>query len=89
MCSICLEDIKDKRKCKQTECGHQYHKKCLNKWLTFGNTCPYCRHELKPKHRAFREIFINTQLIPLIEYDLFTNNEFSQQEERRFLLLES
>lgn len=29
-----------------TECGHQYCKKCIKKWLRRSGTCPYCREEL-------------------------------------------
>ncbi len=28
-----------------TECGHQYCKKCIKKWLRRSGTCPYCREE--------------------------------------------
>ncbi len=29
-----------------TECGHQYCKKCIRRWLMRSGTCPYCREEL-------------------------------------------
>lgn len=48
-CHICYDDIifnpveiKD-CKCK----GICYHDKCINKWLTINNSCPYCRHSIK------------------------------------------
>ena len=71
MCSICLEYIIDKQSCNVTKCNHQYHKRCLNKWLRVGNTCPYCRTELKPR-RSEREFFIS-EILPLLEFDTFDN----------------
>ena len=85
MCCICLENIKDKRNSKQTKCCHQFHKECLNKWLNISNTCPLCRYELKPVIREVEEIFINAELIPLLELNLL---EEPIIEEWRFLTLD-
>jgi len=42
-CSICYEN-----NCEcQTNCGHNYCKKCIEKWLLQNNTCPNCRQEIK------------------------------------------
>jgi len=71
MCSICLEYIRDKRSCRETKCGHQYHRQCLNKWLRVGNTCPYCRTELKPKIRAPLPFSIATDAVPFLQFNLF------------------
>lgn len=44
-CSICLEKVKDDA-C-QTPCNHDFHKKCIKKWLnTSQYTCPNCRSAL-------------------------------------------
>jgi hypothetical protein len=41
ICSICLEENTNYT----TECGHVFHKDCIDKWKHY-NTCPYCRTEL-------------------------------------------
>jgi len=40
-CSICLDDIEDDFFV--TECGHQFHKKCIHKWYNSSQECPNCR----------------------------------------------
>lgn len=43
-CSICHESlIEDIHK---TECGHSYHKNCLDSWIKKSKTCPLCRKKL-------------------------------------------
>ena len=44
VCTICMEDIKKYSHCKKIpECGHEFHKKCIDKWLMESKTCPNCR----------------------------------------------
>ena len=47
-CSICLEPIK--RHLFTTKCGHRFHKKCFNQYVSSKNSsqvpCPYCRRML-------------------------------------------
>ena len=86
-CSICLEYIRDKRSCRETKCGHIYHRQCLNKWLRVGNTCPYCRAELKSRRRP--QIFsINTEVLPLLQFNLF-DDEPELMNETRFIISEN
>lgn len=45
-CAICLEDLKPGRKWHSPKCGHYFHPKCLQKYLTkkcVAPTCPVCR----------------------------------------------
>jgi hypothetical protein len=44
ICSICLEinKIEDKNT-KRLECGHYFHKQCVDPWLEKRKTCPLCR----------------------------------------------
>lgn len=43
-CSICLEDITSKGlDKKELNCGHNYHKQCVDEWLQTNKTCPLCR----------------------------------------------
>lgn len=43
-CSICMESFCEKE-FKRTipECGHLFHKKCIDKWLKKKPSCPICR----------------------------------------------
>ncbi|XP_069965546.1 uncharacterized protein [Bactrocera oleae] len=58
-CSICLEDFKDSVDVYSTDCGHIFHKECLDRCA--GNTssfaCPQCR-KLNPKSH---KIYLNLE----------------------------
>ncbi len=43
-CSICLEKIKSG--CHKTNCGHTFHKHCINTWTRIKHNCPNCRAHL-------------------------------------------
>ena len=43
-CSICHELIDLGRY--RTECGHIYHRRCLNQWFGYSRTCPQCRQSI-------------------------------------------
>ena len=47
-CLICQEDINF---CHQEisvlNCGHLFHKKCLQQWLDTNSTCPECKYAVK------------------------------------------
>jgi hypothetical protein len=49
LCSICLGDMRKDGETFTTKCGHQFHKKCINKWkdTTYGHLCPNCRCPIK------------------------------------------
>ncbi len=46
-CSICLEQHDKKLSC-TTQCGHHFHKDCINQWTNRYSTCPLCRTQLTP-----------------------------------------
>lgn len=56
-CSICLEK-NDQQYCKIKSCGHIFHKKCLNKWFSTNNSCPYCRCQIVKKEQPIAKIFL-------------------------------
>ena len=44
VCTICMEEIKKNSVCKKIpKCHHEFHKKCIDKWLVESKTCPNCR----------------------------------------------
>ena len=49
-CSICsleLCSLELKDEIVKTDCGHYYHKLCINTWLNIRNSCPICRSEIE------------------------------------------
>lgn len=46
-CLICTDKFKNKDKIIILPCEHNFHKKCLQKWLTKeSNKCPLCKTEI-------------------------------------------
>ena len=46
-CSICFEDFTIQNRIKLlSECGHEYHDSCINKWLENEKRCPVCNKNL-------------------------------------------
>lgn len=39
-CIICLDDVE--MEWRQLECQHQYHKQCIEDWITVKAKCPMC-----------------------------------------------
>lgn len=44
ICNVCLDKINENI---YMECGHSFHKECINVWLEKNNNCPICRKILK------------------------------------------
>jgi hypothetical protein len=42
-CPICLQITSNQDGTRQTECGHLFHKECIQTWLLYNSTCPVCR----------------------------------------------
>lgn len=43
-CAICLQSYLEDDECRALPCNHNYHRQCIDKWLTNGhNSCPMCR----------------------------------------------
>jgi hypothetical protein len=48
-CPICLEifgELDDDLLLCTLKCGHSYHKKCVEDWLSKNNSCPNCRIQI-------------------------------------------
>lgn len=42
-CVICLCDFESRQLLRGLPCSHQFHAKCIDKWLKTNSTCPICR----------------------------------------------
>ena len=69
-CSVCMEDMTN-RNSRKLDCGHIFHKKCLNKWKVEGNrTCPLCREDFDvPAFNVKVTITPNTEEFRQAEFD--------------------
>eukprot|EP01083_Nonionella_stella_P072025 193916_1 len=45
-CAVCCDKIKSGEVVRTLPCLHQYHCKCVDKWLAEHGTCPTCRHRI-------------------------------------------
>jgi hypothetical protein len=45
-CPICWVDLNE-AELKTLQCEHTFHKACIETWITFHESCPYCRTSLK------------------------------------------
>lgn len=45
-CQICFCDYTDGEKLRMLPCFHDYHVKCIDRWLKDNTTCPICRANL-------------------------------------------
>jgi len=46
MCSICLEEVEVGAGTRRLACKHEFHEKCITKWMEVGKGCPVCRKEV-------------------------------------------
>uniref|UniRef100_A0A5K3EZH0 RING-type domain-containing protein n=1 Tax=Mesocestoides corti TaxID=53468 RepID=A0A5K3EZH0_MESCO len=42
-CDICLSEYESGHKLRHLPCGHGFHQKCIDTWLSSADTCPKCR----------------------------------------------
>jgi len=42
-CVVCMSDFELRQSLRVLPCGHEFHSKCVDKWLKTNRTCPICR----------------------------------------------
>lgn len=47
-CVICMGEYNNREKLRRLPCTHDFHSKCIDKWLRSNKTCPICRDEVNP-----------------------------------------
>jgi hypothetical protein len=79
VCCICLEKmlvLKDKEspQAKLTlDCGHEFHRECIQNWRSVNNICPIDRGELKKIESSSLEVeqHVTSNRIPGVASDFF------------------
>ncbi|KAH9513255.1 hypothetical protein Btru_034490 [Bulinus truncatus] len=44
-CVVCMCDFESKQLLRVLPCSHEFHAKCVDKWLKTNRTCPICRQD--------------------------------------------
>jgi E3 ubiquitin-protein ligase RNF38/44 len=42
-CVVCMCDFENRQLLRVLPCSHEFHGKCVDKWLKTNRTCPICR----------------------------------------------
>ncbi|KAG5451622.1 RING finger protein 44 [Clonorchis sinensis] len=54
---ICLDDYESKDLLRAMRCRHEFHAKCVDKWLKTKRTCPLCRADAFDGTQRKEELF--------------------------------
>jgi E3 ubiquitin-protein ligase RNF38/44 len=42
-CVVCMSDFEARQSLRVLPCSHEFHSRCVDKWLKTNRTCPICR----------------------------------------------
>jgi len=42
-CVVCMCEFESRQKLRTLPCAHEFHTKCVDRWLKHNRTCPICR----------------------------------------------
>ena len=45
-CSVCLEEYAEGDRMRTLPCGHQFHSRCIDRWLQNNRACPICKKDV-------------------------------------------
>ncbi|XP_075345102.1 E3 ubiquitin-protein ligase RNF38-like isoform X3 [Mycteria americana] len=51
LCVVCMCDFEARQLLRVLPCNHEFHAKCVDKWLKANRTCPICRADASEVHR--------------------------------------
>nr|XP_020450935.1 RING finger protein 44 isoform X5 [Monopterus albus] len=51
LCVVCFSDFECRQLLRVLPCNHEFHAKCVDKWLKTNRTCPICRADASDVHR--------------------------------------
>lgn len=46
LCVVCMCDFESRQLLRVLPCSHEFHAKCVDKWLRMNRTCPLCRADV-------------------------------------------
>lgn len=82
VCSICQDGMVQNEEIRTiNQCGHKFHKDCIDVWFQTNVRCPMCRHDIREnttqsEQRPTREPTIEREApSPSIPIRLFTNDQ--------------
>ena len=61
-CPVCLEKLGTGGETSTLSCGHAFHSKCIDTWLTRDYRCPCCREAVELRGHKYRPNQINVIL---------------------------
>ncbi|XP_029458651.1 E3 ubiquitin-protein ligase RNF38 isoform X2 [Rhinatrema bivittatum] len=50
LCVVCMCDFESRQLLRVLPCNHEFHAKCVDKWLKANRTCPICRADASEVH---------------------------------------
>ncbi|MGH0181301.1 UNVERIFIED_CONTAM: hypothetical protein FKN15_012416 [Acipenser sinensis] len=51
LCVVCFSDFESRQLLRVLPCNHEFHAKCVDKWLKSNRSCPICRADASEIHR--------------------------------------
>ncbi|XP_028410598.1 E3 ubiquitin-protein ligase RNF38-like [Dendronephthya gigantea] len=48
-CVVCMMNYSNKEKLRRLPCNHDFHAKCIDRWLKNNRSCPVCRKDVTTK----------------------------------------
>jgi hypothetical protein len=59
-CAICQDAISSGG-CRIRQCGHVYHRSCIENWFSMSVRCPVCRHDIREDNQASQTSSVSAQ----------------------------
>ena len=65
MCTVCQEEFRLCEHIRELRCTHQFHRRCIDRWLSSHSTCPLCvQPVVPPRHIASHKLTHSHKLNP-------------------------
>ncbi|MEQ2232610.1 hypothetical protein ILYODFUR_013217 [Ilyodon furcidens] len=54
LCVVCMSDFESRQLLRVLPCSHEFHGKCVDKWLRANRTCPICRADASEESEGIK-----------------------------------
>jgi hypothetical protein len=81
-CAVCLNEMTKGQKIKKLDCGHKFHKTCIDTWIRINKSCPYCREKIITNERILRYVPVGASRNDIMNIALrppFINTDFEEE----------